>query len=249
MTTYSISEFSARCGVNAVTLRAWQRRYGLLSPKRTEGGHRVYDDADLIEVGIILSWIQKGVPIGQIKRLLEGQSVSTGQGNTDLQDALLTPLQSGELSRLRSLLYETGREYPSDYLVEKVLRPLRARLASPQETIQTLHHLLDSVIISYCAFCLEGARKRAGTDVIVAGWQLQDTTEVWLEALRRTPSSQRCSVVPQSLTYPRPELMPGCSWLLVNAQPLTAEQHHQHQQWLAANHRIELVILSQQEVA
>lgn len=249
MATYSISEFSARCGVNAVTLRAWQRRYGLLSPKRTEGGHRLYDDADLLEVGVILSWIKRGVPIGQIKRLLEGQSVNMGRGNTDLQDILLASLQAGELSRLRNLLYDAGREYPREYLVDQILRPLRARLTSSQETIQTLHHLLDSVIISYSAFCLEGARKRAGQDTIIAGWQLQDTTEIWLEALRRTPSSLRCSVIPQSLTCPRPELVPGCHWLLVNAQPLSPGQHRQHQQWLDDGRHIELVILSQREAA
>ncbi|MGU0044467.1 MerR family DNA-binding transcriptional regulator [Escherichia coli] len=29
---------------NPVTLRAWQRRYGLLKPQRSEGGHRLFDE-------------------------------------------------------------------------------------------------------------------------------------------------------------------------------------------------------------
>ncbi|MBH3309707.1 MerR family DNA-binding transcriptional regulator, partial [Pseudomonas mosselii] len=28
-------------GINPVTLRAWERRHGLISPQRTEGGHRL----------------------------------------------------------------------------------------------------------------------------------------------------------------------------------------------------------------
>ena len=39
--SYPIREVSRLTGVNAVTLRAWQRRYGLVQPARTEKGHRL----------------------------------------------------------------------------------------------------------------------------------------------------------------------------------------------------------------
>ncbi|EBQ2874974.1 MerR family DNA-binding transcriptional regulator, partial [Salmonella enterica subsp. enterica serovar Montevideo] len=45
--SYSIGEFARLCGINAATLRAWQRRYGLLKPQRTDGGHRLYSDDDI----------------------------------------------------------------------------------------------------------------------------------------------------------------------------------------------------------
>ncbi len=38
MAFYSIGEVAERCGINPVTLRAWQRRYGLLKPQRSEAG-------------------------------------------------------------------------------------------------------------------------------------------------------------------------------------------------------------------
>ncbi|MCA1898692.1 MerR family DNA-binding transcriptional regulator, partial [Shewanella putrefaciens] len=37
-----IGEVSSITGVNAVTLRAWQRRFGLVIPERTPKGHRLY---------------------------------------------------------------------------------------------------------------------------------------------------------------------------------------------------------------
>ena len=40
MAYYSIGDVAERCGINPVTLRAWQRRYGLLKPQRSEGGRR-----------------------------------------------------------------------------------------------------------------------------------------------------------------------------------------------------------------
>ncbi len=57
--SYSIGEFARLCGINPTTLRARQRRYGLLKPRRTEGGHRLYSDDDVQQALKILDWIQR----------------------------------------------------------------------------------------------------------------------------------------------------------------------------------------------
>jgi DNA-binding transcriptional MerR regulator len=41
-----IGELSKRTGVSPELLRAWERRYGLLRPSRSDGGYRLYSDAD-----------------------------------------------------------------------------------------------------------------------------------------------------------------------------------------------------------
>lgn len=45
-----IGEVARRTGVAVATLRAWERRYGLLDPQRTHGGHRRYGSGDLARV-------------------------------------------------------------------------------------------------------------------------------------------------------------------------------------------------------
>jgi MerR family transcriptional regulator, light-induced transcriptional regulator len=45
-----IGEVARRTGVTVPTLRAWERRYGLLDPARTDGGHRLYSDDDVQRV-------------------------------------------------------------------------------------------------------------------------------------------------------------------------------------------------------
>ena len=45
--TMPIGEVARRTGVTVPTLRAWERRYGLLLPVRTAGGHRRYTDEDV----------------------------------------------------------------------------------------------------------------------------------------------------------------------------------------------------------
>lgn len=55
-----IGEVSRRTGVAVPTLRAWERRYGLLDPDRTEGGHRLYRDEDVDRVHAMLRLLDGG---------------------------------------------------------------------------------------------------------------------------------------------------------------------------------------------
>lgn len=47
MSTYSIKDLEQLSGIKAHTLRVWEQRYNLLSPKRTDTNIRFYDDDDL----------------------------------------------------------------------------------------------------------------------------------------------------------------------------------------------------------
>lgn len=67
----TIGEAAEHTGVNPVTLRAWQRRFGLVMPKRTAKGHRLYSQAHLTQIKEILHWLNKGVAISKVKPLLK----------------------------------------------------------------------------------------------------------------------------------------------------------------------------------
>ena len=47
MSTYSIKDLEQLSGIKAHTLRIWEQRYQLITPKRTETNIRFYDDDDL----------------------------------------------------------------------------------------------------------------------------------------------------------------------------------------------------------
>ena len=44
---YTIKHAATQAGVSAATLRAWERRYALVTPHRTESGYRLYGDSDV----------------------------------------------------------------------------------------------------------------------------------------------------------------------------------------------------------
>jgi len=67
---FPIREVARMTGVNPVTLRAWERRYGLIQPTRTESGHRLYSLSDIEKVRSILAWIERGVAVSKVGRIL-----------------------------------------------------------------------------------------------------------------------------------------------------------------------------------
>jgi MerR family transcriptional regulator, light-induced transcriptional regulator len=60
-----IGELSRRTGVSVDTLRAWERRYGILAPARSEGGFRLYSQADEERVQAMRGLIAEGLSAAQ----------------------------------------------------------------------------------------------------------------------------------------------------------------------------------------
>ncbi|KAE9638446.1 MerR family transcriptional regulator [Pseudomonas sp. PB106] len=67
---FPIREVARLTGINPVTLRAWERRYGLIEPTRTESGHRLYSMNDIERVRSILDWIDRGVAVSKVGKIL-----------------------------------------------------------------------------------------------------------------------------------------------------------------------------------
>jgi MerR family transcriptional regulator, light-induced transcriptional regulator len=75
--TLRIGELSKRSGVSPELLRAWERRYGLLEPARTDGGLRLYSAEDVRRVRAMQAQLQSGLSAAEAARL-----VRSGTGDT-----------------------------------------------------------------------------------------------------------------------------------------------------------------------
>ncbi|WP_411753888.1 MerR family transcriptional regulator [Serratia sp. (in: enterobacteria)] len=240
---YSIGEFARLCGINATTLRAWQRRYGLLKPMRTDGGHRQYSDDDVQQALKILDWVKKGVTISQVKPLLARPVEGQTNNWLTLQEKMLQLLKEGKIESLRQQIYASGREYPRPELVTEVLRPLRSKVSANIPAMMTLREILDGIIISYTSFCLERDKKAAGDNYLITGWYLSDPCEIWLEALRRTGQGQHIDVLPVPPASLAPELFPERKWLLVMTGKLTPARKQQIELWQQQVMSLEVITL------
>ncbi|MGA9634349.1 MAG: MerR family transcriptional regulator, partial [Solirubrobacterales bacterium] len=73
-----IGELSRRTGVRADTLRAWERRYELLRPERSDGGFRLYGRDDESRVRAMKALIDSGVSASEAARLAVSSPAGTG---------------------------------------------------------------------------------------------------------------------------------------------------------------------------
>ncbi|MCH8543537.1 MAG: MerR family transcriptional regulator [Alcanivorax sp.] len=130
-----ISVVGALTGVNPVTLRAWERRYGLLLPHRTAKGYRLYSGTDVARVREIVSWLEKGVAISRVRLLLDSAAAEAGQvaGHVaqDWQAALDAGMEAAlalDVRRLEQQFNQLAGDYPLSQLLACWVDPLSARL-------------------------------------------------------------------------------------------------------------------------
>ncbi|MBS1870630.1 MAG: MerR family transcriptional regulator [Actinobacteria bacterium] len=89
-----IGELSRRTGIAPELLRAWERRYALLEPSRSNGGYRLYSEADLLRLRAMQSHLASGLSAAEAAALaLAGPAPSVPKQNgsaqlADLREAL-----------------------------------------------------------------------------------------------------------------------------------------------------------------
>lgn len=66
---HPIQIVTRRTGVSADVLRVWEKRYGVVAPVRSTSGRRLYSDADIQRLRLVVQATRAGRPIGQVAAL------------------------------------------------------------------------------------------------------------------------------------------------------------------------------------
>jgi DNA-binding transcriptional MerR regulator/methylmalonyl-CoA mutase cobalamin-binding subunit len=69
---YNMKAVEQHTGISAATLRAWERRYVLVEPKRTASGYRLYSDRDVALLRWVRIQMNEGLTISRVVAMLEG---------------------------------------------------------------------------------------------------------------------------------------------------------------------------------
>ncbi|EWH01605.1 MerR family transcriptional regulator [Halomonas sp. BC04] len=125
---YPIREVSRITGVNSVTLRAWERRYGLICPQRTPKGHRLYAREDIDRVEQILQWLSRGVPVSQVKELLDQPEAAPvpepASGDWPSQRRqLVAAVEAMDTAQLERLFNQSLALYPVTTSLDELWQP------------------------------------------------------------------------------------------------------------------------------
>ena len=132
---YPIGTVADLTGVNAITLRAWERRYGLFEPARKASGHRLYTQQHIDLINRIVGLLEHGMRIGQVKAHLAAEQARADSGNATPQalwQRYLERMVSGVIQFDEAALEETYGEalaiYPVKTVTEELLTPLLMEL-------------------------------------------------------------------------------------------------------------------------
>jgi DNA-binding transcriptional MerR regulator len=143
-----IGELSRRTGVSTELLRAWERRYGLLRPSRTDGGFRLYSPADERRVSLMRSHLQHGLSAAEAARLTLTEADGDRRPQDEpilqrraqeLREALSNLDESAAQSTLDSAFAEFAPETVLSNLVLPYLRELGERWASGDASVGQEH--------------------------------------------------------------------------------------------------------------
>jgi DNA-binding transcriptional MerR regulator len=183
---FPIRELSAKTQVNTVTLRAWERRYGLLKPQRTSKGHRLYSTEDVATVEQIMELVARGVPLGKVKPLLqEGLSLTSKDEHSEYwQDAVVELIEAIDLfsiGKIEHLIRQAFASYPVRICREHLIEPVFFDL-SQRDDNGAAFGFLESEVVRYTLMRLSAKKpekKNAKTATLLAGNQ----TPIWGLAL------------------------------------------------------------------
>jgi DNA-binding transcriptional MerR regulator/methylmalonyl-CoA mutase cobalamin-binding subunit len=130
---YTIGTVSKLTGVGAITLRAWERRHGLIEPVRKDSGHRLYTREHIDQINRITALTQQGIRISQISPgMLESDLSAGADSEPDVWQSylnnMIVAIVTFNEERLEEMYNEALSLYPIGLVTRNLLAPLLIEL-------------------------------------------------------------------------------------------------------------------------
>lgn len=136
---FPIRTVSELTGVNSITLRAWENRYGLIEPIRKASGHRLYTQEHIDLINRVVGLLDRGMRIGQVK----AEIISGTDSESDSESSAVDERQNNWRRYINSMIAgiirfdehvlertyaEALSHYPVRLVTEKLLSPVLKEL-------------------------------------------------------------------------------------------------------------------------
>jgi methanogenic corrinoid protein MtbC1 len=128
-----IQEASDLLGVPAPTLRSWERRYGLPTTERSQGGHRRYSEEALMQLRLMRDEVARGRRAADAARSVRVLLDPAGLGSAHSEE-LLDGSQRMEPAAIRAALDRARDELGLAACVDHVLMPAMRQIGAWWET-------------------------------------------------------------------------------------------------------------------
>ena len=190
MSLYPIRTLAELTGVSPTTLRAWERRYGLLKPERTAKGHRLYGSQDIELIRNIVRLLNQNHSISEAVRIVRHDSGEASSVISETQDdwgnfqkLLLQNVESFNEEGLDSVYNQALSMYPIDLVTENVILPVLEALGerwSSRETGIAEEHFFSAYLRNKLGARLHHESRRSRGQIILAACMPDEHHELGL---------------------------------------------------------------------
>lgn len=131
---YRIGVVTRLTGLSADVVRVWERRYGAIRPARSDGGTRLYSDADITRLRKLQQAVEKGHGIGQAAKLADAeldQIVSDSEQvggaidvHSTVRERFLDAIQKMDVAAADLELSRAATLFPARVLTMNIIAPI-----------------------------------------------------------------------------------------------------------------------------
>jgi MerR family transcriptional regulator, light-induced transcriptional regulator len=128
-----IGAFARRVGISPELLRAWERRYGLLQPIRTEGGFRLYTDEDAERVERMKRALEEGLSAAEAAQRALALERPAERGLVGARERLVAAAHAYDEASVHAILDEALAGFSLETTLEQLILPVLREIGDEWE--------------------------------------------------------------------------------------------------------------------
>src|SRR5689334_21856031 len=138
---YLIGKVTQLTGLSIDVVRVWERRYGAVTPMRSDGGTRLYSDADVLRLRRLRQAVDNGHSIGRAAALSEaeldqliGESspvVEQADPYRPMRERFIAAVKGMDAALADQELARAGALFTVDELIKEIATPILQDITAP----------------------------------------------------------------------------------------------------------------------
>ena len=135
---YLIGRVTKLTGLSVDVVRVWERRYGAVRPVRSDGGTRLYSDADILRLRRLRQAVDGGHNISQAAKLSESEldeliaeaqpSIEAADPYRALRERFIEAVRSMDVVAADQELARAASLFPARQMVQNIVAPILAEV-------------------------------------------------------------------------------------------------------------------------
>jgi DNA-binding transcriptional MerR regulator len=216
---YMIGTVTKLTGLSVDVVRVWERRYGAIRPQRSDGGTRLYSDADVSRLNRLRHAVELGHSISQAAKLSESEldELVSDAGNVRVEadphfamrERFMEAIQAMDVSAAEKELTVAATLFPPAELVKRFIAPILHEVGErwARKQFGIAHeHLASELLRGLLSSLLRVHSSSATTDALILATLEGERHEFGLLLAALLAAAKRWRVIYLGVEVPASEL-------------------------------------------